>query len=135
MRLRKPPTSIENSSFLRAACNRFNINELETINFNRFQYTLECGSEPVGLANAASRNMKRKMELGAGKEVWETELISGGVLKLPSTTGPSNCFRHVRKDLSMPSYCFGPSDASFSWNTPAFWKSPAFTIDKPSGSR
>src|SRR5438552_13811827 len=34
----------------------------------------------------STRNMKRKMELEAGKVVWETELISGGVLNSPCTT-------------------------------------------------
>jgi hypothetical protein len=48
MRLRKPPISIKKSSFQQAACNSFNINRLETINFNKFQYVLECGSGPGG---------------------------------------------------------------------------------------
>ena len=35
--LRKPPTSINRNSFQQAGCNRFNINQVETTNFSRFQ--------------------------------------------------------------------------------------------------
>jgi hypothetical protein len=46
--LQKPPTSTDPNSFQRAACNSFNINQLETANFNSFQYELESGSGPGG---------------------------------------------------------------------------------------
>jgi hypothetical protein len=51
--LRKPPTSINRNSFQQAACNRFNINQLETTNFNRFQQGLESGSGPGALPHAS----------------------------------------------------------------------------------
>jgi hypothetical protein len=35
--LRKPPTSTNSNRVQQAACNRFNINHLETTDFNKFQ--------------------------------------------------------------------------------------------------
>jgi hypothetical protein len=48
MRLSKPPEAEQNNSFQRVACNRFNINDLETTSSNDFHQGFECGSGPGG---------------------------------------------------------------------------------------
>src|SRR5438045_728033 len=48
MRLRTPSISIVNNSYQRPACKRFNINQLATAKFNKFQHALERGSGPGG---------------------------------------------------------------------------------------